>query len=185
MNAGHSGLTKWGLAFIDIASDMDVLDIGCGGGRTVARLAELAGHGKVLGLDYSPDAVVVARRRNRALIREGRVAILEGAVSSMGFGDGTFDLVTAFETHYFWPDLGKDLKEVRRVMRQGGQLLIVGAVYRDGRFDRRNQPIVDAIGMTYLTIEELRGVLHSAGFSDLDALEEEKKGWFAVKCRKH
>lgn len=42
MNFGHSGLTKWGLGFIDIAGDINVLDIGCGGGKTVKRLAETA-----------------------------------------------------------------------------------------------------------------------------------------------
>jgi SAM-dependent methyltransferase len=184
MNLGHSGLTKWGLGFIDIGSDIDALDIGCGGGRTVARLAGLATDGKVVGIDYSPDAVEVARKRNRALIREGRAEILEEAVSSMRFADGAFDLITAFETHYFCPDLGNDLREVYRVTKQNGQLLIVGAVYKNRRFDRRNQRIVDAIGMTYLSIEEFRGVLEGVGFSEFEALEEEKKGWFAVKCRR-
>lgn len=184
MNVGHSGLTKWGLSFIDIASDTDVLDIGCGGGRTVARLAGIAADGKVVGIDYSPDAVVVAGKKNRALINEGRVEILLENVSSMRFSDSAFGLVTAFETHYFWPDFRNDLKEVYRVTKQSGQLLIVGAAYKNKKFDRRNQRIVDAIGMTYLGIEEFRDVLESVGYSEFDALEEKNKGWFAVKCKK-
>ena len=112
MNFGHSGLTKWGLGFIDIASDLDVLDIGCGGGKTVERLAGIATNGKVVGIDCSPDAVVVAKKKNRALIDEGRVEIFQETVSSMKFSDGTFGLITAFETHYFWPDFRNDLKEV-------------------------------------------------------------------------
>ena len=184
MNLGHSGLTKWGLGSIDIPSDIDALDIGCGGGRTVARLAGIVTDGRVFGIDYSPDAVLVAKKRNRALISEGRVEILEEAVSSMRFNDGAFDIITAIESHYFWPDLHNDLKDVHRVTKQDGQLLIAGAVYKNSKFDRRNQRIVDAIGMTYLSIEELRGVLEGVGFSEFDALEEKKKGWFAVKCRK-
>ena len=97
MNFGHSGLTRWGLGFIDIASDIDALDIGCGGGRTVERLAGIVTDGKVVGIDYSPDAVVVARKKNRALINEGRVEIFQEAVSSMRFSDGAFGLITAFE----------------------------------------------------------------------------------------
>ncbi|MEW6377846.1 MAG: class I SAM-dependent methyltransferase [Thermodesulfobacteriota bacterium] len=184
MNFGHSGLTKWGLGFIDIASDIYALDIGCGGGRTVERLAGIASDGKVVGIDYSPDAVVVARKKNQALINEGRVEIFQEVVSSMSFKDGAFGLVTAFETHYFWPDFRNDLKEVNRVTKQNGQLLIVGAVYKNKKFDRRNQRIVDAIRMTYLSIEEFREVLEGVGFSEFDALEEKKKGWFAVKCMK-
>ena len=184
MNFGHSGLTKWGLGFINIAHDIDALDIGCGGGKTVARLAGIATNGKVVGIDYSPDAVVVARKKNRALIKEGRVEIFQEAVSSMRFSDGALGLITAFESHYFWPDFRNDLKEVHRVTKENGQLLIVGAVYKNKKYDRRNQRIVDAIGMTYLSIDELREVLEGVGYSEFDALEEKKKGWFAVKCRK-
>jgi SAM-dependent methyltransferase len=184
MNFGHSGLTRWGLGFIDIASDIDVLDIGCGGGRTVERLAEIATDGKVVGIDYSPDAVAVAIKKNRALINEGRVEIFQEAVSSMRFNDGAFGLITAFESHYFWPDFRNDLKEVYRVTRQNGQLLIVGALYKNEKFARRNQRIVDTIGMTYLSIEEFQEELEGVGYSQFDALEEKNKGWFAVKCKK-
>ncbi len=184
MNFGHSGLTRWGLGFIDIASDIDVLDIGCGGGRTVERLAGIATDGKVVGIDYSPDAVAVAIKKNRALINEGRVEIFQEAVSSMRFNDGAFGLITAFESHYFWPDFRNDLKEVYRVTRQNGQLLIVGALYKNEKFARRNQRIVDTIGMTYLSIEEFQEELEGVGYSQFDALEEKNKGWFAVKCKK-
>ena len=126
----------------------------------------------------------MARKKNRVLIDEGRVEILQEAVSSMRFSDGAFDLVTAFESHYFWPDLPNDLKEVHRVMKPNGQLLIVGAAYKNKKFDRRNRRIVDAGGMTYLSIEEFREVLEGVGYSEFEALEQENKGWFAVKCRK-
>lgn len=184
MNFGHSGLTSWGLGFIDIARDIEALDIGCGGGRTVERLAGIATDGKVVGIDYSPDAIAVARKKNRGLIDIGRVEILQESVSSMSFPDDAFDLVTAFECHYFWPDFSNNLKEVHRVTKQNGQLLIVGAVYKNKRFDRRNRRIVDAIGMTYLSIEELRESLEGVGFAEFNALEEKSKGWFAVKCVK-
>jgi SAM-dependent methyltransferase len=184
MNFGHSGLTRWGLGFIDILSNIDALDIGCGGGRTVERLAGIATDGKVVGIDYSPDAVAVARKINRALICEGRVEIFQEAVSSMRFSNGAFDLITAFETHYFWPDFRNDLKEVHRVTKHNGQLLIVGAANKIKKYRRRNQRIVNAIGMTNLSIEELREVLEGVGYSEFDALEEKNKGWVAVKCKK-
>lgn len=186
MNSGHSDLTTWGLGLVDIASDWEVLDIGCGGGATIRRLAGTVTAGKVVGIDYSPDAVAVARKKNRKLIGTGRVEILEEDVATMGFGDGTFDLAIAIESHYFWLDLGACLREVHRVTKPGGRLLIVGALYRDteGKHVRRNQRIVDASGMPYLSIEELRDVVGSAGYSGCEALEEADKGWFAVKCKK-
>ena len=184
MNFGHSGLTKWGLGFIDIKSDIDVLDIGCGGGKTVKQLAGITTDGKVVGIDYSPDAVVVARKKNRELINEGRVEIIQESVSLMKFSNDIFGLITAFESHYFWPDFRNDLKEVHRVMKQNGQFLIVGALYKNKKHERRNKRFVDAVGMTYLSIEEFKDILEGVGYSDFDALEEKNKGWFAVKCKK-
>lgn len=69
MNFGHSGLTRWGLGFIDIARDIDALDIGCGGGKAVKRLAKIATDGKVVGIDYSPDAVV-KKIRERVIVKQ-------------------------------------------------------------------------------------------------------------------
>jgi len=183
MNFGHSGFTKWGLGFIDIARDIDALDIGCGGGKTVERLAGIAAGGKVVGIDYSPDAVAVARKKNRALMNQERVEIFQEAVSSLRFSDSAFDLVTAFESHYFWPDFRNDLKEVYRVMKHNSQLLIVGAIYKNEKFARRNQRIVDADGMTYLSIEEFQEALEGVGYSEFSAFEEKNRGWFAVKCK--
>ena len=183
MNSGHYSLTSWGLRLVDIARDLDVLDIGCGGGATVRRLAGMVTEGRVVGIDYSPDSVAVARKTNRALISEGRVEILVGDVSSMSFGDGTFDLVTAIETHYFWPDLPSDLREVHRVTNPGGRLLVVGALYKDGTHERRNQRIVAASGMTYQSIAELRELLEGAGWSDIEAREYADEGWFAMSAR--
>jgi len=60
----------------------------------------------------------------------------------------------------------------------------VGAVYKNKKYDRRNQVFVDAIGMTYLIIEEFKDILEGVGYSDFDAFEEKDKGWFAVKCKK-
>ena len=82
-----------------------MLDVGCGGGKSVQVLARAAPHGKVYGLDYSEEMVRLARRVNRALIHEGRVEIPHGTVSALPFPDGFFDLVTGFETYCFWPDL--------------------------------------------------------------------------------
>ena len=42
MNQTHSKLTSWGLEYVLVARDAMVLDIGCGGGRTVQRLADMA-----------------------------------------------------------------------------------------------------------------------------------------------
>jgi len=134
MNASHDKLTRWGLNRVEIEPGFTMLDVGCGGGRTIETLGSVAPEGQVFGVDYSSASVAVARERNRASIERGRVDIREGVVSSLPFADHTFELVTAVETHYYRADLPGDVREVMRAAyltpEQHGRLLS-DAGYRD------------------------------------------------------
>ena len=180
MNFGHSGLTRWGLTKVEIRDNATVLDIGCGGGRALERLASLAIRGKVVGIDYSEDSVAVARKRNQRLIATGRVEVLHGSVSSMPFPDATFDCVSAVETYYFWPDIAADLAEVRRVMKPSGQMVIIAGMYRGSRFDKRNRRLIRAGGMRCFSVQEFEETLQDAGFSAVAVSVEPRKGWVCV-----
>lgn len=180
MNFGHSGLTRWGLTKVDIRDNAAVLDIGCGGGRALERLASLASLGKVVGIDYSEDSVAVARKRNQRLIATGRVEVLHGSVSSMPFPDATFDCVSAVETYYFWPDIAADLAEVRRVMKPSGQMVIIAGMYRGSRFDKRNMRLIRAGGIRCFSVQEFEETLQDAGFSAVAVSVEPRKGWVCV-----
>lgn len=180
MNFGHSGLTRWGLTKVEIRENATVLDIGCGGGRTLERLASIASLGKVVGIDYSEDSVAVARKRNQRLIATGRVAVLHGSVSSMPFPDATFDCVSAVETYYFWPDIAADLAEVRRVMKPSGQMVIIAGMYGGSRFNKRNLRLIRAGGMRCFSVQEFEETLQDAGFSAVAVSVEPRKGWVCV-----
>ncbi len=180
MNFGHAGLTRWGLTKVEISENAPVLDIGCGGGRTLERLASLARLGKGIGIDYSKDSVTVVRKRNQRLIDSGRVEVVHGSVSSMPFPDATFDFVSAVETYYFWPDIAGDLTEVRRVMKQSGQLVIIAGMYRGSRFDKRNERLIRAGGMRCFSVQEFEETLKDAGFPMVAVTVEPRKGWICV-----
>ncbi len=180
MNLGHSGLTRWGLSKVEIPEHANVLDIGCGGGRTLEHLASLVKLGKAIGIDYSEDSVSVARKRNQKLIVSGRVEVLHGSVSSMPFLDATFDCVLAVESYYFWPDIAADLAEVRRVMKPNGQLLIIAGMYRGSKFDKRNMKLIRAGGMRCFSVQEFEETLQDSGFSAVAVSVEPRKGWVCV-----
>ncbi len=122
MNKEHTPVSLWGLKHLDIQADDVILDVGCGGGINLNRMAQKAK--KVYGVDYSEESVKLSREVNDDLIKEGRVEVLEGNVQSLPFEDDTFDIVTAFETVYFWPDIEKCFGEVKRVLKPGGTFLI-------------------------------------------------------------
>jgi ubiquinone/menaquinone biosynthesis C-methylase UbiE len=180
MNFGHAGLTRWGLTKVEISENASVLDIGCGGGRTLEHLASLARLGKAIGIDYSKDSVTVARKRNQRLIDSGRVEVVHGSVSSMPFPDATFDFVSAVETYYFWPDIAGDLAEVRRVMKPSGQIVIIAGMYLGSKFDKRNMKLIRAGGMRCFTVQEFEETLKDAGFPNVAVTVESRKGWICV-----
>ena len=184
LNLSHSNLTDWGLSHIQVAGNDKILDVGCGGGRTILKLAGMAPEGSVVGIDYSEDAVAVSRRTNRKLIEAGRVDIRRGIVSSLPFLDDVFDLVTAVETHYFWPDLVDDLREVKRVLKPGGIVAVIGEGYKNEKYDARNQRWGEQHGIAFHSVGEFDQLLAAAGYSGIEISEEYDRGWICGVGRK-
>ena len=184
MNREHEKVWRWGLEHVAIAPDAVILDVGCGGGGTVKILAQTARRGKIYGVDHSEDVLLTAHQVNRALIEQGRVELKHGSVSDLPFADDMFDLVTAFETTIFWPNLVNDLREVRRVLKPGGTLLIANEAYADARFTERNTRWERLVDFQLQTPEETRQCLIEAGYAqaEIDTLPE--MNWIAAIAQK-
>jgi ubiquinone/menaquinone biosynthesis C-methylase UbiE len=177
-------VNDWGLKHISIEKHYTILDVGCGGGMTVHRLAGIATEGKVYGIDISEECVAVSRRTNKQLIKMGRVEIRHGSVSCLPFADDMFDLVTAVDSHYYWPDLVADLQEVLRVLKPGGRLVIIGETYKGGKYDARDRKFVAVVKLAYHSVNELGDLLSRAGYSEVQMFEEYDRGWICGIGRK-
>ena len=184
MNRRHSKLTEWGLQQISVGKGDTILDVGCGGGGTIRKLAAVAAEGKVYGIDHSEQSVALACRTNRQGIAEGRVEIRQASVSGLPFSDDFFDLVTAVETHYFWPDLATDMREVLRVLKPGGTLIIIAEAYKGGKHGKRLEKVAEWTKMVFLTADEHRELFSNAGYSDVRVMERPDKGWICAIGRK-
>ena len=184
MNISHSEMTNWGLEHISIGKDDTILDIGCGGGGTIRKLARIAAEGSVQGIDYSEESVRIAMKTNRRLIEAGRVEIRQGSVSCLPFPDDMYDLATAIESHYFWPDLVNDMKEIWRVLKPGGVLMMMGGEYKGGKYDKRNQRWVELADMAYHSVDEFDRLFCAAGFAEVQVLEDYDRGWMCGIGRK-
>jgi SAM-dependent methyltransferase len=186
MNKSHSKLTDWGLTHTSVALQFTALDVGCGGGRTISKLAAIAARGKVHGIDYSEESVAASRRYNAQAIRAGRVEIHLADVAKLPFPDNTYGLVTGVETHFWWPDIAAGLREIRRVLKPGGTLILIAEVYKGAdaftsRMCERNAPIT---GMKMLARNEHRDLLTSVGFADVQIDALAAKGWITAQGRK-
>lgn len=186
MNSSHSRLTDWGLSHVSIGNRYTILDVGCGGGRTVNKLAALASEGKVYGADYSAESVSFARKKNHESINTGRVEIQEASVSQLPFPDNMFDLVTAVETHFWWSDVHAGMHEILRVLKPGGTLVMVAEIYKQAN-SRKSEFLekhISLSGMKLLTIDEHRELFANAGYSDIQVAAEPGKTWICCTGRK-
>jgi ubiquinone/menaquinone biosynthesis C-methylase UbiE len=186
MNSSHSELTDWGLGHVSIESHYTILDVGCGGGRTVSKLAALATQGRVYGVDYSAESVATTKKTNGRWIDLGRVEVRHGSVSQLSFPDGMFDLVTAVETHFWWPNLPGDMREILRVMKPGGTLIVIAEVYKGATttVSKLAEKYASRTGMTMLSVDEHRELFTTAGYADVQVIEERAKGWICAIGRK-
>jgi ubiquinone/menaquinone biosynthesis C-methylase UbiE len=130
--------------------------------------------------------VAASKRTNAIQIHAGRVEIQQGSVSQLPFPDGVFDLVTAVETHFFWPDLPADMREVFRVLKPGGAFTIIAEVYKGGKMTEGSLAgkSFSFTNMTILTADEHRELLTKTGFSDVQIVEECDKGWLCCIGKK-
>lgn len=190
MNKSHESLAQWGVSHLDISKDDVILDIGCGGGVNLERFLKMTDN-KVYGLDYSEIAVEKSIKLNQAAIDDGRCEIIQGSVSDLPFDDNSFDIVTCFETVYFWPDFLNDSKEVRRVLKDDGIMFICNEAIPNEDDEGQNE-LIDLLDMDIYSEDEFDEYLREAGFSDIicfskdgsDSLTKEVTGWLCVIARK-
>jgi SAM-dependent methyltransferase len=91
-----------------------VLEVGCGTGLILGRLAHSAA--EAIGLDVSPGMLGAARARG--------LSVVLGSATSLPFSSASFDLVCSFKVLAHVPDIQQALREVARVTRPGGRMVL-------------------------------------------------------------
>ena len=186
MNSGvHAVLADWGMDFLKKDSAENILDIGCGGGRNISVFLDRFTDAKVFGFDYSDVSVNTALKFNKKAVREGRCEVIKGDVAALPFDDGTFDLVSAFETVYFWPGPEESFRQVYRVLKDGGIFMIVNESDGDDFESERWEKIIE--GLNRYDKFQLEGYLRDVGFGSVEVHHDEERHWlalFAVKNAK-
>ena len=170
MERADSGFNQWVQQYISDSME-HVLDIGCGGGKTVKITSKKHKTIMVYGIDQSQYSVKVAKKLNRRNMKKGRVKIQQGSVYDLPFDDEFFDCITAIRTHYFWENLEEAFEEIYRVLKKNGQLIIMTEKYK-----------VTYHMEHYDSIDLLKKLLMQIGFTKIHVDEKAKSfGMIAVK----
>lgn len=178
MNENHAGISDFAFECIGFPGDAKILDIGCGGGVNIEKFLKLTS-GEVDGLDYSEVSVAESIKRNR---NSGRCRVYEANVCDMPIDDESYDLVTAFETIYFWPKIGETFKEVFRIIRPCGQFMIAQGT--DGNHPDDEKWLATVEGMSVYTAPQLEEYLLNAGFSTVESHVKENEHILVVIAKK-
>jgi demethylmenaquinone methyltransferase/2-methoxy-6-polyprenyl-1,4-benzoquinol methylase len=103
-----------------LALDGSALDVACGSGKLTARLAQIAGNGgRVVGLDFSPQMLEVARHDHPG------IEFIEGDALALPFDDASFDASTIAFGLRNLADQVRGLREMLRVVKPGGRAVVL------------------------------------------------------------
>ena len=184
MNKNHSELTDWALSHIVIARNHNVLDVGCGGGRTVQKLCQKVGNGKVFGVDYSELCVENSKKLNKTNIMCGKASILQASVSDLPFEEDKFDIITAIETYYFWQDKLNDLKEIYRVLKPGGKLLLVFEMLKTEEEPDKWSKVENTLKIEAVTRDGITDILLRAGYQNIRTYTKTGTSWLCATAER-
>lgn len=135
------------LALLDLGPGQSVLDVGCGNGAFLALLGRvIRPHGQAVGLDYSSAFVDEARARINVEGLDDCATVVEGDAYKLPFDDNSFDAARCERVLMHLDDPAAVLREMRRVVRPGGNVVVTEPDWAGMVFDH---PDPDALALLY------------------------------------
>ena len=163
MEQDHLPITLPVLEKMRLAATDSVMDIGCGAGWLSRRLAKLAPEGRVVGMDISDEMI---RHARRASVDFHNLMFVTGEVAQIPWQPNFFSHAISVESSYYWPDSGAGVKDIFRVLRDGGSAWILINYYRDNPHSHQWGELL-AVPTQLLSAEEWAALFRDAGFKDV------------------
>jgi ubiquinone/menaquinone biosynthesis C-methylase UbiE len=157
----NASMSRLAVELLDVRPSDRVLEIGFGPGEGLRAAVRRAARGRVAGLDRSELMVRLAARRNRAAVARGVVDLRQGDVARLPWPDGTFDRAFEVNSLHHWDGPEAGLRELFRVLREGGRLLLCL------RMKHPTRSFLVAPGYTLGQVEEVVDRVRRAGFRDV------------------
>ncbi|MGB6432241.1 MAG: methyltransferase domain-containing protein [Candidatus Acidiferrales bacterium] len=163
MEEDHLPITLPVLDRMQIRPDDNILDVGCGAGWLARLLAERVPDGRVVGLDVSDEMI---RRARRNLADVENVLFVVAGADEIPWDANFFTHAISVESAYYWPDPPRGLKEIFRVLAEGGRAHVLINFYRDNPHCHQWAAQFATPAHLY-SAEEWAAVFRAAGFADV------------------
>jgi SAM-dependent methyltransferase len=163
MEQDHLPITLPVLEKMRLAPTDNVLDVGCGAGWLSRRLAKLVPGGRVVGMDISDEMI---RHARRASVDFDNLMFVAGEVTQIPWQPHFFSRAISVESSYYWPDPAVGIKDIHRVLNEGGSVWMVINYYRDNPHCHQWGELL-AVPTRLLSAEEWGQLFQSAGFRDV------------------
>ncbi|MBR2254850.1 MAG: class I SAM-dependent methyltransferase [Candidatus Methanomethylophilaceae archaeon] len=181
MNDHHVPLWEFVLSKMPSSVDGCIVDVGCGGGGFLLKMYSKYPYAMYHGVDISDTCLGKTREMCADMVSEGSLELHRSSVESMPFGDGTVDVVTANETYFFWPDLDAALKEISRILSEGGLLMVSNEMAISDSNRAEVQRSSEEYGTRIIDDEVLLRKMSEVG---LDGRVYRQGDWAVYKARK-
>lgn len=163
MEQDHLPITLPVVEKMRLAPADNVLDVGCGAGWLSRRLAGMVPEGRVVGMDVSDEMV---RRARRASVGHDNLLFVVGEAGEIPWDANFFTHAISVESAYYWPEPLAGLREIYRVLREGGAAWVLINYYRDNPHCHQWAQHY-AVPAHLLSGEEWAGLFREAGFEDV------------------
>ncbi len=111
------------------APSVAILDIGCGTGQLLSKLALKYKTAKLIGIDLTPAMLKIAKQKLKPY---KNIQLQEASVEKLPFKDKSFDYVLTTEAFHHFPDPNKALQEMKRVLKDNSKIILIDVNFGPG-----------------------------------------------------
>lgn len=162
MEKGHRPAGEQAIALMKITPDARVLDVGCGSGWATRLMSEQASNVSAIGIDISDEMIRLAQETTTT----SNVTFQVASAEQLAFSDGEFSDAFSMESLYYYRDMLSALREIKRVLRPGGQFVSVVDLYQENLPSHQWVSQLK-VPVQLLSAAEYRALFELAGFSNV------------------
>ena len=165
MERGHRPVGEQAIARMQVGRESRVLDVGCGSGWATRLLADFAANGRVTGIDISDEMVQLARDSSKSY---ANVDYEVASAEQLPFHGDEFTHAFSMESLYYYRNIPKALKEIRRVLKPRGLFVAVVDLYWE---NEATHQWIDTlkVPVELLSVDDYRSMFIDAGFENVRA----------------